>query len=78
VIYNHVQIYQPKISPPTISPSGVISASAFGAFSSIAPGDLIEIYGSNLAADSRTWAGTDFTGINAATSLDGTSVTVGG
>jgi uncharacterized protein (TIGR03437 family) len=65
-------------SPPSIKSGGVVSASAFGGFSSIAPGSWIEIYGSNLATDSRGWAGTDFSGVNAPTSLDGTKVTVGG
>ncbi len=63
---------------PSIGAGGVISAGAFGAFTSVAPGSWIEIYGSNLAADSRSWAGSDFNGVNAATSLDGTKVTVGG
>jgi len=65
-------------SPPSIKSGGVVSASAFGAFPSIAPGSWVEIYGSNLAGDSRLWAGTDFTGVNAPTSLDGTKVTIGG
>jgi uncharacterized protein (TIGR03437 family) len=65
--------------PPFIrSANGVVSAGAYGAFPSIAPGTWIEIYGSNLAADSREWAGSDFNGVNAPTSLDGTSVTIGG
>jgi uncharacterized protein (TIGR03437 family) len=64
--------------PPSISASSVISASAFGAFLSISPGTWVEIYGSNLAADTRSWQGGDFNGINAPTSLDGTSVTIGG
>ncbi len=63
-------------APPTIS--GVRTASAFGGFGSIAPGTWIEIYGSNLAADTRPWAGADFNGVNAPTSLDGTTVTIGG
>ena len=50
-------------SPPTVKSGGVISAGAFGAFTSIAPGSWIEIYGSNLASDSRLWTGTDFTGV---------------
>jgi uncharacterized protein (TIGR03437 family) len=50
----------------------------FGGFSTIAPGSWIEIYGSNLAVDSRSWTGSDFTGVNAPTSLDGTQVTIGG
>jgi uncharacterized protein (TIGR03437 family) len=65
-------------SLPSISSGGVISAGAFGAFTSAAPGSWIEIYGSNLATDTRGWTGADFNGINAPTSLDGTSVTVGG
>ena len=64
---------------PLLNPSiGVISARDFGGFASTAPGDFIEIYGSNLASDSRVWAASDFNGLNAPTSLDGTSVTVGG
>ncbi len=65
-------------SPPAIKSGGVVSASAFGQFTSIAPGSWIEIYGSNLAADSRSWTVSDFTGVNAPTSLDGTTVTIGG
>lgn len=64
--------------PPTISASGVITASAFGGFPSAAPGSWIEIYGSNLAANTRGWVSGDFTNIQAPTSLDGTSVTIGG
>ncbi|HLK62561.1 MAG TPA: IPT/TIG domain-containing protein [Bryobacteraceae bacterium] len=63
---------------PSISAGGVVSASAFGQFKSIAPGSWIEIYGSNLAVDSRSWGGGDFNGVNAPTSLDGTKVTIGG
>lgn len=63
---------------PTISAGGVLSASGFGGFSSISPGSFIEIYGSSLASDSRLWSGSDFNGINAPTSLDGTSATIGG
>jgi uncharacterized protein (TIGR03437 family) len=58
--------------------SGVVSASAFGEFPSVAPGSWVEIYGSNLAPDTRSWAGSDFTGNNAPTSLDGVSVSIGG
>jgi uncharacterized protein (TIGR03437 family) len=61
---------------PTIT--GVIGAGAFGAFSAIAPGTWIEIYGSNLAASTRTWTDADFTGNTAPTSLGGVQVTVAG
>ena len=62
---------------PEISQT-VISAGAFGGFDAATNGTYIEIYGANLARDQRTWAGSDFNGINAPTSLDGTAVTVGG
>ena len=63
---------------PAVASGGVISAGSFGAFTAVAPGSWIEIYGSNLAAHSRSWSGADFNGINGPTSLDGTSVTIGG
>jgi len=63
---------------PAISPGGVVSAGAFGGFTSIAPGSWIEIYGSNLAVNTRSWVASDFSGVNAPTSLDGTSVTIAG
>ncbi|HXP87008.1 MAG TPA: hypothetical protein VN841_19920 [Bryobacteraceae bacterium] len=62
---------------PMISQS-VISAGSYGAFDAVAPGTWMEIYGANLAADSRAWASGDFNGVNAPTSLDGTKVTIGG
>ena len=71
-------IAAPAATRPQISPDGVVSASAFGAFPSIAPGSWIEIYGSNLSATTRAWSGADFSGSSAPTSLDGVSVTVGG
>lgn len=66
----------PLTTPPSIQ--SAVSAGAFGAFTSVAPGSWIEIYGSNLAAGSRLWTGADFNGVNAPTSLDGTKVTIGG
>lgn len=59
---------------------GVIGAGAFGAFPTAAPGSWIELYGINFAArvPGRSWAGADFNGVNAPTTLDGTRVTVGG
>jgi uncharacterized protein (TIGR03437 family) len=64
--------------PATPSISGVESASAFGGFPSVAPGSWVEIYGTNLAPDTREWGGSDFNGNNAPTSLDGVVVTIGG
>jgi uncharacterized protein (TIGR03437 family) len=69
-----------KLTPnaPAINTGGVVTASAFGESGSVAPGSWIEIYGSALAVDSRPWGTKDFVGNNAPTSLDGTSVTIGG
>lgn len=64
--------------PPSIQSGGVVSASAFGGFSTIAPGTWVEIYGSNLAGASREWAGADFVGSTAPKSLDGTIVKIAG
>ena len=63
---------------PTVFSSGVVSASSFGTLPGVAPGSWIEIYGTNLSVDARGWGSADFSGVNAPTSLDGTSVTVGG
>jgi len=61
---------------PAIYPGGVTSAGGFGGMPTITGGTWIEIMGSNLAATTRSWAGSDFNGSNAPTSLDGVSVTV--
>jgi uncharacterized protein (TIGR03437 family) len=63
---------------PVVLPNGVISASDFGGFSSIAPGSWAEIYGANLAAITDEWSTSDFTGISAPIILSGVSVTIGG
>jgi uncharacterized protein (TIGR03437 family) len=55
---------------------GVISAGAFGAFSTAAPGSWVEIYGSNLASTTGSWTGVDFDGNTAPWALDGVSVYV--
>ncbi len=47
---------------PAVRQNGLISAGAFGGFTSIALGSWIEIYGSNLATNTRSWSGTDFKG----------------
>lgn len=63
---------------PLPSVTSVISAGQFGAFPSFAPGSWVEIYGSNLASATQTWASSNFSGVLAPTSLAGTSVTIGG
>lgn len=68
------------LTPIIRTSQGVISAGAFGAFSSIAPAGWIEIYGSQLVSDLNThlWDGADFRGVNAPTTLRTTTVTIGG
>jgi len=56
----------------------VISASAFGGFTTVSAGSYIEIYGTNLGGDGRGWGTGDFKNGTAPTSLDGVTVTVGG
>ncbi|MGB6946258.1 MAG: hypothetical protein WBE37_27925 [Bryobacteraceae bacterium] len=63
---------------PTLDNGGVVSASQFGKFTSLAPGSWIEIYGANLATATREWGSADFNGNNAPTSLEGTKVTING
>lgn len=63
---------------PAIKSGGVVSAGAFGALPATSPGSWIEIYGSNLAVDTRQWTTGDFNGANAPTMLEGTWVTIGG
>jgi len=75
---NVIRLLTPIPSSPQINAGGVISASEYGASSTIAPGDWIEIYGTNLAGNTRSWQQSDFKGSSAPTSLDLTSVTIGG
>ncbi len=72
-----------KLTPLAAQPAtpvitAVSNASSFGGGSAIAPGSWIEVYGTNLAATMRSWTGADFSGVNAPTSLDGTTITIGG
>jgi trimeric autotransporter adhesin len=68
---------QTVTSPPLIS--SLYSATACGGYQAqAAPGSWIEIYGSDLAADTRPWNSSDFQGNTAPTSLDGTSVMIAG
>jgi uncharacterized protein (TIGR03437 family) len=81
---DHIYTTSLKLSPaaaaqkPTISSGGVVSASNFKATSAVTSGSWIEIFGTSLSSSTREWAGADFNGANAPTSLDGVSVTVGG
>ncbi len=65
---------------PPMAPliGSVVSASSYGGFLSVAPESFVEIYGSNLATDTRGWTSADFTGNEAPTSLDGVEVSIAG
>jgi len=58
--------------------TSVVSASGFGGFAAVAPGSWVEIYGTNLAPDTRLWTTSDFSGSSAPTVLDGVQVMIGG
>jgi uncharacterized protein (TIGR03437 family) len=69
-----------KISPPplpAIRASQPVLTSFLGS-AGFSSNTYIEVYGSNFSTTSRLWAGSDFNGANAPTSLDGISVTVNG
>jgi uncharacterized protein (TIGR03437 family) len=51
---------------------------SFGGKAGFSSNTYVEIYGTNLSTESRLWAGADFNGVNAPTSLDGVSVTING
>ena len=66
-------------TPVIRTSQGVISASGYGGFATVAPGTWMEIYGTNLAnVLSQQWAASDFHGNAAPTSVGATTVTIGG
>jgi len=58
--------------------TSVISASQFGGFPTFGSGSWIEIYGTNLGEAPQEWGQSNFNGLNAPTSLLGTTATVAG
>jgi uncharacterized protein (TIGR03437 family) len=76
----YVRVLAPSATPGAAVPSlaQASTASAFGQFATAGAGSWIEIYGSYLSPNTRTWTNDDFNGFNAPTSLDGVSVTIGG
>lgn len=58
--------------------TSVKSLSDFGGLPVFGAGSWLEVKGSNLASNPRLWAGGDFKGADAPTSLDGSSVGVNG
>ncbi len=78
---NVVRELTPPANPgtaPSINTNGVITLSDFGARQAVAPGSWVEIYGTNLASTTRSWTTADFTYYLGPTTLDNTSVAVGG
>jgi uncharacterized protein (TIGR03437 family) len=78
-IYNTAYTLNPAASQtdaPTIA--GIASAGAFSQAAGLASGTWLEIFGQHLSTTSREWAGSDFHGNDAPTSLDGVSVTING
>lgn len=65
-------------SPTRPSIRSAITAGAFGAAARIAPGTWMELYGSNFAASTLQWSGSDFVNGQAPTTLGGVRVTVAG
>jgi uncharacterized protein (TIGR03437 family) len=63
-------------SGPSIASGGVVNGASF--LPGIAPGTWITIQGANLSTTTRSWTGSDFSGSNLPTQLDGVSVTVNG
>jgi len=64
---------------PAITPFGALTPDGYGSFPSTAPASWLVMYGVNLGTiQSRVWAGSDFSGNTAPTTLAGTSVTVAG
>jgi uncharacterized protein (TIGR03437 family) len=61
---------------PAITPNGVLNAASFA--SSTAPGAFTAIFGSALAATTRTWTTADFVNDKLPVELDGVSVTIDG
>jgi uncharacterized protein (TIGR03437 family) len=69
-----------RIAPPALPAllTTDFAAPSFLGKTAFSSNTYLEIHGTNLAQTSRTWAGGDFNGSNAPTTLDGVSVTVNG
>jgi uncharacterized protein (TIGR03118 family) len=61
---------------PAILANGVLNAASFGG--SVSPGSFASIFGSGLAATTRSWGNADFVNGKLPVQLDGVSVTIDG
>ena len=77
-IYTASYVLTPGCTDTTPAITAVQSAGAFDATAGLASGTWLEIYGTNLSCLTRGWAGSDFSGNNAPTSLNRVGVTVDG
>jgi uncharacterized protein (TIGR03437 family) len=77
---DHIYATTYTLTPATggMTLDNILSASAFGGFTSVAPGSWMELYGSGLSATTRQWGGSDFSGTKAPTALDNVKVSIGG
>jgi uncharacterized protein (TIGR03437 family) len=75
---NNVKIR--KVSPPPVPAIRTVNPvlTSFMGNAGFSSNTYLEIYGANFSTSARLWAGSDFNGSNAPTSLDGVSVTVNG
>jgi trimeric autotransporter adhesin len=73
---DRIRVLSAPIAGPRIA--AAIVAASFGAGVSIAAGTWLEIYGEKLSPTNRQWAGSDFNGNKAPTSLDNVQVLVEG
>ncbi len=65
-------------APDIRTANGVLTAGAFGGYSTAAPGSYIEIFGTGFSGTTREWAKEDFVNGAAPTTLDDVRVTVNG
>jgi uncharacterized protein (TIGR03437 family) len=63
---------------PVINVGGIVTATDYGGFPSIAPATFVEIYGLNLSTSAAITWGNSFQGNQAPTALGGTTATVAG
>ena len=74
-----MQVFVAHVQPlPTIDTTSNAVLPAFLGKTGFTSNSYLEIHGQNLATTTRTWAGGDFTGANAPTTVDNVKVTVNG
>ena len=77
-IYSADYVLTPQAAGAAPSVTSAASAGDFNPNAGLASGTWLEIKGTDLSTTTRSWAGGDFNGTKAPTSLDGVSVTVNG